>query len=151
MVFNPSNFNPIYVSSFDSSPTSMVFRFIQNVTFETRTIENITIESAFLRLRVLARPSTQKTMFIINSINVFYFFCESTTKYNGNLSEVNSSRTNISKQVQCLDNSVANDGKSRNITVLCTPKGEWIVRDQECVCEKGFYNFHSHHQGCPRK
>ena len=87
-------------------------------------------------------------MFAINSINLFYYFCETTTKYNANLSEVNSSTTNIKKEAQCVDNSVSNDGKSTNITVVCTPKGKWIVENEGCVCDKGFY---SNHQGCSGK
>ena len=59
-----------------------------------------------------------------------------------------SSTTNTSKWVECPDDAVGSDGKSRNITVNCTPKGNWTFENITCVCEKGFQ---SKGQECSRK
>ena len=124
------------------------YELIENVTFGNQSFKNITIKKPYSQLRVLARAAVQRTKFSIYSIRMYHYFCEKAIKYKTNLSLVDSSTTNISKQVQCLDNSVANDGKSRNITIVCTPEGEWMVRDQECVCDKGFF---PNYQRCSRK
>ena len=55
---------------------------------------------------------------------------------------------NISKLGQCRENAVSSDGKSTNITVNCTPKGNWTFGDLECVCDKGFQ---LNEQGCSRE
>jgi hypothetical protein len=87
-------------------------------------------------------------LFFIYSIKIRYYFCEETKIYNTDLSQVASSTRNISKWVQCPGDAVVSNGKSRNITVNCTPEGNWTFGNLTCVCEKGFQ---SNGQGCSRK
>ena len=126
------------------------FEFIQNVTFETRSMKTATIRKSFPHLRILARTTNtvSKTEFYIYSIKIRHYFCERTTIYNGGLSQVYSSTTNISQLVQCPDNALTIDGKSTNITVQCTPKGNWTFGDLKCFCDKGFFS--SNQTGCSR-
>ena len=116
------------------------YEVIQTVTYENRSFKTITIKKRYSHLRINALNSgSQRTMFQIFSMEMYHYFCDKTTIYNTNLKKVDSSTANISNLVQCLDNTIASDGNSTNITVLCTPKGEWIARDKKCVCNKGFY------------
>lgn len=93
--------------------------------------------------------SGKGTKFVIHRIERYHYFCEADNQYNIYLSEVNSSTTPISKQVQCVDNAVSSDGNSTNGTVLCTSKGEWIVGNEGCVCIEGFYSLNN--KRCSRK
>ena len=126
------------------------YEFIQNVIFETRSISTTIIKKSYPHLFILARTSAKVsgTTFYIYSIKIRYYVCEKRKMCNTDLSQVDSSTTNISKLVQCPDNALTSDGKSRNITVQCTPKGNWIFGDLKCVCDKGFY---SSNQSCTRK
>ena len=144
------NFTNLFNFLFHSSILSRMSRnveFIQNVTFEKRNISITTIKKSYPHLRVLARAISEKK-FTISSVKIFHYFCEKITIYNADLSQVDSSTTNISKLVPCRDNAVASDGKSTNITVKCTPRGNWTFGDLKCVCDKGF-DFKN--QGCSRK
>ena len=127
------------------------FEFIQNVKFEARSMQTATIRKSFPHLRILARTTntTSKTVFSIYSIKIRYYVCEKRTIYNTELSHIYSSTTNISQLVQCPDNALASDGKSTNITVQCTPKGDWTFGDLKCVCDKGFFS--SNQAECLRK
>ena len=120
--------------------SSASYERIQTVTYENRSSKTITIKKPYSYLRIIAMNSgSQNIKFLIFSLEMYHYFCDETTKYNANLSEVDSFTANISKLVECLDNAIASDGNSTNITVLCTPKGEWIARDKKCVCNKGSY------------
>ena len=120
--------------------SSAPYELIQTVTYENRSSKTITIKKPYSHLRINAQNSgSQYVEFRIFSMEMYHYFCNKTTKFNANLNEVDSSTANVSMQVQCLDNAIGSDGNSTNITVLCTPKGEWIARDKKCVCKKGFY------------
>ena len=114
---------------------------VQNFTFPK--LYNIavktTIKKSYKLLRIRARAGLSKTKFTIYSIKLYHYFCEKTDEYNTKLSRVNSSTMNISREVPCLDNAVSSDGNSTNITVYCTPKGEWKLGNMKCLCDKGFY------------
>lgn len=115
-------------------------KLIENVTLKEQGFINITITNSYKHLAIRAKVlSGVKTKFIISDIKIYYYFCEGKDIYNAKLSVVHSSTTSISKQVQCLDNAVSSDGNSTNITVMCTPTGEWVTGNQYCVCDKGFY------------
>jgi hypothetical protein len=123
------------------------FESIQNVTFEKRSLNTATIKKSYSYLRILVRATSQTT-FYIHSIKMYHYFCEKTRIHNTVLSQVDSSPANIGVIVQCGDNAVTSDGNSTNITANCTPKGNWTVGDQKCVCVKGF---ESNNQECSRK
>ena len=114
---------------------------IQNVTYENQSSKTITIEKPYSYLRINAQNiGSTKIKFQIFSMEMYHYFCDETTKYNANLKKMDSSTANISKLVRCRDNATARDGSSTSITVMCTPKGEWIAKkDQQCVCNKSFY------------
>ena len=136
---------------YSSARSLKEFDFIQNVTFETRSMKTATIKKSFSQLLVLARTSTTASgtiAFYIYSIKIRYYFCGNTTMYNTDVTQVYSSTTNISKLVKCPDNALASDGKSTNIPVQCTPKGNWTFGDLNCICDKGFF---SSNQSCTRK
>ena len=113
---------------------------VQNFTFQS-TLSNIStiIKKSYKKLRIRARAGLKRTKFTIYSIKLYHYFCEKTEEYNTKLSRVDSSTKNISKEVPCLDNAVSSDGNSTNITVYCTPKGEWKLGNMKCLCDKGFY------------
>ena len=71
---------------------------------------------------------------------MYHYFCKTTNIYGNEVRRVNSSTTNItySKVAHCQDNSVLSDGNSTNVTITCTPKGEWHYDDEKCECDKGF-------------
>ena len=146
------NYSPCQLEIYGTSRYSLRnFQFIQNVTFETRSMKTATIRKSFPHLCILARTSTTASgtvAFYIYSIKIRYYFCEKKTIYNTELNPVNSSTTNISQLVQCQDNALTSDGESSNITVRCTPKGNWTFGDLKCVCDKGFF---SSNQSCTRK
>ena len=124
--------------------------FIQNVTFETQSNHITTITKSYPHLYILARLSntSSETTFYIYSIKIRYYVCEKKTIFNTDLSQVDSSTMNINKLVQCRENAVSSDGKSTNITVHCTPKGNWTFGDLKCVCDKGYQ---LNEQGCSRE
>ncbi|XP_028393816.1 ephrin type-A receptor 4-like isoform X2 [Dendronephthya gigantea] len=129
----------------DSSVKNSKFQPIKNATFNKKTTKNITINTTelFSHLRILARiPSSssgKESRFTIYSINMYYYYCEERTQYNTTFRRVNSSTEDIDKTVQCQDNSVSsNGGNKSNITVKCTPQGDWNLDDETCDCLKGF-------------
>jgi hypothetical protein len=131
-----------FIFSFNSSANLFKnYEFIQNVTFETRRINTATIQKSYPHFYILARASSANRRFYIYSMNISYYFCEKETIYGTHLPRVDSSTTNISKHVECPENAVSSDGKlTRNITVNCTPKGNWAFGNVTCVCDKGFYS-----------
>jgi hypothetical protein len=147
---NVKLYNDLLIFLYSLARSSKNFEFIRNVTFETRSINTTTVKKSYPHLRILARTSSTSriTTFYIYSIKIRYYFCEKKTIYNTDLSQVYSSTTNISKLVHCHENTLASDGKSRNITVKCTPEGNWTFGDRKCVCDRGF---HFNNQSCSRK
>ena len=143
----------VFFVSYSLARSLRNFEFIQNITFARQRINTtITIRKSYPYLRILARTSktaSRTIMFYIYSIKIRYYFCEKRTIYNTGVSQAYSSTTNISQLVQCPDNALASDGKSRSITVQCTPKGNWTFGDLNCVCDKGFFS--SHQAECSRK
>ena len=72
---------------------------------------------------------------------MYHYFCKTINIYDSKAHRVDSSTMNItySKVVHCQNNSVLSDGgNSTNITITCTPKGEWHYDDEKCECDKGF-------------
>jgi hypothetical protein len=147
---NVKLYSDLLIFLYSLARSSKNFEFIRNVTFERGRVNTITVKKSYPHLRILARTSStsSETKFYIYSIKIRYYFCEKTTIYNTDSAQVYSSTKNISKLVQCHDNAIASDGKSRNITVKCTPEGNWTFGDQKCICDRGFY---FNNQSCSRK
>ena len=113
---------------------------IQTVTYENRSFKTIIIKKPYSQFRINAQNiGSQKIKFQIFSMDMYHYFCNKATKFNANLNEIDSSTASVSTQVQCRDNAIGSDGNSTSITVLCTPKGKWIAKEQKCVCNKGYY------------
>ena len=120
--------------------SSASYELIQTVTYESRSTKAITIKKPYSHLHINAQNNrSDHVQFWIFSMEMYHYFCNKTTKFNANLNKVDSSTANISRQFKCLNTATGSDGNSTIITVLCTPKGEWIATDQKCVCKKGFY------------
>ena len=146
-----ASFNSLYIFLlYSSAAVFNNYEFIQNLTFETRRINTTTIKKSYPYLYILARvlDTSPQTWFFIYSIKISYYYCEKIAIYNTDLNNVFSSTTNTSLLVQCPDNALASDGKSTNIPVQCTPKGNWTFGNLNCVCDKGFF---SSNQSCTRK
>ena len=137
----------IYGKSKNSTQLWAQYEFVQSIrpTFEMRSVNIATIKKSYSRLRILSRTTktSSTTKFNIYSMKIYSYFCENITIYNTVLGQVESSTINISKIVQCQDNGIASNGKSTNITVKCTPKGQWTPGHLNCVCDKGF-DFNNH-------
>ena len=128
-----TSFNFLYSSPFGER--------IETVKYENQSSKTISIRRPYSYLSIIALNSgSGKIKFQIFSMEMYHYVCDKTTKFNANLNEVHSSTANISKPVQCLNNAIGSDSNSTNITVTCTPEGEWIAKkDDECECIKGFY------------